>query len=216
LVLEVIRERLPDEQRGAILQSALWMVNNYLPSEPPPTDVRSWPIWDTMGALVRELIPEAIKARIGHPTSRLAGMLGMFIAEKNLWPEAESLARLALEMDKRMLGHEHPDVAISLNNLALLLKATNRLGQAEPLYRRALEIDEKNYGSDQPRVATGLNNLARLYYAQGQYAKAYSITNAESNRAWEIGLSALHPGLPTNLPQEPEGGSFRWYRFQGS
>jgi hypothetical protein len=81
LVLEVIREQLPDEQRGAILQSALWMVNNYLPSEPPPTDVRSWPIWDTMGAHVRELISEAIKARIGHPTSQLAGMFGMFIAE---------------------------------------------------------------------------------------------------------------------------------------
>jgi tetratricopeptide (TPR) repeat protein len=84
-----------------------------------------------------------------------------------LWPEAESLARLALEIGEKTLGREHPDVAISLNHLALLLKDMNRLGEAEPLYRRALEIDEKNYGSDHPMVATGLNNLARLYYAQG-------------------------------------------------
>jgi len=35
------------------------------------------------------------------------------------------------------LWPDHPDVAISLNNLALLLKDTNRLAEAEPLMRRA-------------------------------------------------------------------------------
>ena len=72
LVQEAIRERLPDEQRSAVLQSALWMVNNYLPGDPPPYDVRSWPIWEPMVAHVEELISEAVKAGIGQPTSRLA------------------------------------------------------------------------------------------------------------------------------------------------
>ena len=48
-----------------------------------------------------------------------------------------------------------------LNNLAVLLKDTNRLEEAEPLMRRALDIWEKAYGPDHPQVATGLNNLAR-------------------------------------------------------
>jgi L-alanine-DL-glutamate epimerase-like enolase superfamily enzyme len=33
LVQEAIRERLPDEQRAAVLQSALWMVNSHLPGD---------------------------------------------------------------------------------------------------------------------------------------------------------------------------------------
>jgi len=84
LVQEAIRERLPDEQRDDILQRALLMVSNYLPGDPPPNDVRSWPIWETMVAHVEELISEAVKARIGQPTSRLASRLGMFLAEKSL------------------------------------------------------------------------------------------------------------------------------------
>ena len=52
-------------------------------------------------------------------------------------------------------GSDHPDVARDLNNLALLLQATNRSSEAEPLVRRALAIDEKSYGPDHPTVAYG-------------------------------------------------------------
>ncbi len=50
--------------------------------------------------------------------------------------------RRALSIDERSLGPDHPNVAVGLNNLAQLLKATNRLAEAEPLMRRALAIDE--------------------------------------------------------------------------
>ncbi len=42
-------------------------------------------------------------------------------------------------------------MAIRLNNLAQLLKATNRLAEAEPLMRRALAIVEKSLGADHPQ-----------------------------------------------------------------
>ena len=48
--------------------------------------------------------------------------------------------RRALAIDEKAFGPDHPDVATALNNLAALLRATNRLGEAEPLYRRALAI----------------------------------------------------------------------------
>ena len=38
-------------------------------------------------------------------------------------------------------------MAIRLNNLALVLQATNRVVEAEPLMRRALAIDEASYGN---------------------------------------------------------------------
>ena len=68
----------------------------------------------------------------------------------------------ALAIYEKSYGPEHPTVAIRLNNLALLLKATNRPEEAEPMMRRALAIDEKSYEPENPNVARDLNNLARL------------------------------------------------------
>ena len=160
LILEAIRERLPKEDRKGILQGMMFLVDNYLPGDPPPDDVRSWPLWETMAAHVVDLISQAMDAHIGHPTSRLASMLGMFWAEKGVWPEAEWLARLALMIDEQVLGPEHPTVAIRLNNLSQLLK-DNRVGEVETLLRRALAIEEKSV-QNSAVMALRLHNLAAL------------------------------------------------------
>jgi tetratricopeptide (TPR) repeat protein len=62
--------------------------------------------------------------------------------------------------------------AIRLNNLALLLQATNRPGEAEPLMRRALGINEASLGRDHPNVAICLNNLAALLHATNRLGEA--------------------------------------------
>ena len=54
---------------------------------------------------------------------------------------------------------------LALNNLAQLLKDTNRLADANPLMRRALAIDEQSFGPEHPKVAIALNNLAVLLKA---------------------------------------------------
>jgi len=41
---------------------------------------------------------------------------------------------LTLKIDETSFGLGHPDVARDLNNLALLLRETNRHAEAEPLY----------------------------------------------------------------------------------
>ncbi len=60
------------------------------------------------------------------------------------------------------LGLEHPDVAGSLNNLALLYVTQGRYAEAEPLYQRSLAIWEKALGPEHPNVATSLENYAAL------------------------------------------------------
>ena len=80
--------------------------------------------------------------------------------------------RRALAIDERSYGPDHPDAAIRLNNLALLLQATNRLDQAESLLRRALAISERSYGPDHPTVAIRLNNLAKLLQDTNRPAEA--------------------------------------------
>ena len=86
--------------------------------------------------------------------------------------EAEPLMRRALEIDQIALGEQHPNVAIRLNNLTMLLHDTNRIEEAEPLMRRALEIDKAAFGEQHPTVATGLNNLALLLQATHRIEEA--------------------------------------------
>ena len=69
----------------------------------------------------------------------------------------------ALELRKRLLGDEHPDVATSLNNLALLYDSQGRYSEADPLLVQALELRKRLLREEHPHVAASLNNLAYLY-----------------------------------------------------
>ena len=59
-------------------------------------------------------------------------------------------------------GPEHPEVAITLNNLAELYRALRRYSEAESLYKRSPSIFEKALGADHPNAATVLENYAFL------------------------------------------------------
>ena len=82
------------------------------------------------------------------------------------------LAERALAIREKLLGQEHPDVAESLNNLAVLYREQGNYAQAEPLFQRALAIREKAFGQEHPDFAESLNNLGELYRLQGNYTQA--------------------------------------------
>ena len=94
------------------------------------------------------------------------------VQRQGRYAEAEPLYRRSLEIKEKQLGPDHPDVAGSLNNLAILYADQGRYAEAEPLYRRSLKIREAKLGPDHPDVAASLNNLAILYQSQGRYAEA--------------------------------------------
>ena len=73
-----------------------------------------------------------------------------------------SRSKRSLAIQEKALGPNHPDVAMSLNNLAVLYGDQGRYADAEPLYKRSLAIKEKALGPDHPDVAESLNNLAEL------------------------------------------------------
>ena len=51
---------------------------------------------------------------------------------------ARPLIERAVAIREKVLGPEHPDTAVSLSNLAILLQAQGDLAGARPLYERAL------------------------------------------------------------------------------
>jgi tetratricopeptide (TPR) repeat protein len=103
-----------------------------------------------------------------------------------------------MAIDERSYGPDHPHVATALNNLAGLLKATNRLDEAEPLFRQALAIWEKSLGSEHPNVAFVLNNLALLFRATNRLDEAEPLYRRAS-AIWEKSFGRDHPQVATAL-----------------
>jgi tetratricopeptide (TPR) repeat protein len=78
------------------------------------------------------------------------------------YSEADPLYQRSLAIIEKALGKDHPFMATSLNNLALLYQAQGKYDQAELLYQRSLAIDEKALGKDHPKTKTVKNNLKKL------------------------------------------------------
>ena len=95
-----------------------------------------------------------------------------FYNGQGLYNQALPWYKQCLEVTKKRLGEEHPDVATSLNNLALLYDFQGRYSEAEPLYIQALALRRQLLGEEHPDIAGSLNNLASLYNSQGRYSEA--------------------------------------------
>jgi CHAT domain-containing protein/Tfp pilus assembly protein PilF len=114
------------------------------------------------------------------------------------YDEAIPLAQRSLAIREKALGTDHPNVATSLNNLALLYDSQGKYAQAEPLHQRSLAILEKVLGTDHLDFASSLNNLAELYRNQGKYAQAEPLAK-RSLAILEKVLGTEHPSVATSL-----------------
>jgi CHAT domain-containing protein/Tfp pilus assembly protein PilF len=114
------------------------------------------------------------------------------------YSEAERLVQRSLAIREKSLGKDHPDVALSLNNLAALYEAQGKYSEAAPLYQRSLAIVEKALGKDHSDVATSLNNLALLYKKQGKYSEAEPLYQ-RSLAIDEKALGKDHPDVAKSL-----------------
>lgn len=84
---------------------------------------------------------------------------------------ALSLKRAALALQESVLGPEHPDVATSLDMLAISLYKNKHYAEAEKLFRRALAI-YKRFPEAPEELAISYEWLAWVYDDQKQWRKA--------------------------------------------
>ena len=118
--------------------------------------------------------------------------------EQGKYNEAIPLAEKVLAIRQRILGNDHPDVAVSLDNLAVLYHTQGRYSEAETLYLQSLEMLKHLLGEEHPGVATSLNALALLYKDQGKYKKAetYFLQALEMRKRL---LGEEHPDVAQSL-----------------
>jgi tetratricopeptide (TPR) repeat protein len=86
--------------------------------------------------------------------------------------EALEDARRAVVAKEKVLGATHPDLAYSLNNVALCLDGLGEVAAAVESLARALPIVENGLGADHPRTAWMLSNYSELLNHVGRFAEA--------------------------------------------
>jgi serine/threonine protein kinase len=88
------------------------------------------------------------------------------------WVLAKQTYERALDIDRRMLGDDHPRIAPRLENLAIVAQNMGELKQAEALYLDALRREEHAYGDRHLETIIIRSNYGLLLQREGRLAEA--------------------------------------------
>ncbi|MCY1077560.1 serine/threonine-protein kinase [Archangium lansingense] len=86
--------------------------------------------------------------------------------------EALELFREAQQIRERLLGQEHPGLAVYLSNTAVALINLGRREEAIEAWRRSLRLQEVAHTPDHPSLAGPLNNLGVALRKEGKLEEA--------------------------------------------
>ncbi len=118
--------------------------------------------------------------------------LALTLERKGDFDEARKLLAEAVEINRRVLGTNSPDYAISLHNLGSALIDQGDLLGAEAKLREAMEVRRVVLGTGHPDYAVSLNNLGYVLIEQGEWRKAEPVLK----ESLEINLKRLGPDNP--------------------
>ncbi|CAB4025405.1 Nephrocystin-3, partial [Paramuricea clavata] len=115
--------------------------------------------------------------------------IGLVYSEKGDLDQAKDYYQRALEIQEKLLGPNHIDIAASYNNIGGVYYDKGNLDQAKNYYQRALEIQEKQPGPNHVNVAVSYNNIGLVYSKKGDLDQAKDYYQ----RALEIEEKELGP-----------------------
>lgn len=104
-----------------------------------------------------------------------ADELGAAYSASGRFAEAESLSRSALEIYRKLLGPEDPQVAITLSNLGSRLSKQGKNREALSCFAESLKIQEKVLGRSSPDLLPNLHGMAEIYVDQAEYKKTEAL-----------------------------------------
>ena len=111
--------------------------------------------------------------------SETRNYLALLVERKGEYPEAATLLREAVEIDRRTVGTDTPQYTTSSHNLASALIDLGDLSGAEARLRETLAIRRKVLGNDHPDLFYSLNNLAFVLLNEGDWNSAEPFAREE-------------------------------------
>jgi eukaryotic-like serine/threonine-protein kinase len=113
-----------------------------------------------------------------------------------LYQAAEPLARQALDLRRRVLPGEHPDVATSLNLFGWVTHELGRSEEAEPLLREAVAIRRRGGAPRRQDLSRSLNDLGVVLNGLKRYQDAETVLHeALTIRRAELGPEHRSVGI---------------------
>ena len=100
-------------------------------------DLLEWAKWNKTLLIEHDLFATGTT---GNLLEEVLGTTDSLLYRRGNYVEAELLYRRALAIREKSLGQNHPEVAVSLNDLAVTLQRQGRYAEAELLHRRAMAI----------------------------------------------------------------------------
>jgi tetratricopeptide (TPR) repeat protein/tRNA A-37 threonylcarbamoyl transferase component Bud32 len=118
------------------------------------------------GALLRRLR--------GHELleSWLSNNIGLLDEEENRYESALLHFQRAADLKRRVLGADHPDLALSLGNTANVLGKMKRYRESLQVNDQAMAIFGRAYGAENPTVAVHTSNRGEALAGLHRYAEA--------------------------------------------
>jgi tetratricopeptide (TPR) repeat protein len=205
--LAEVGEKQPILERTFI--TPMIAVSKRLPHSPTSQDIENVKTlvvhWEDLGKRLIDEINQETAAKNNLPVSMVADEilwvftgLGRFYQGQGLYQVAEFWYQQLVKICQTLFTGDHPNVATSLNNLAILYRNQGRYSESEPLYLEALEMTKRLFTGDHPNVATSLNNLAILYDNQGRYSEAEPLYLDALEMTKRL-FTGDHPAVATSL-----------------
>jgi serine/threonine protein kinase/tetratricopeptide (TPR) repeat protein len=99
---------------------------------------------------------------------------------------------------RRVLGPDHPDTLIAMNNLATAHQAAGKLDLALPLFEETFKLKKAKLGAEHPVTLTSLGNLASAYRDAGKLEQALAL-HEKTLQLLKIKLGPAHPNTLTSM-----------------
>jgi Tfp pilus assembly protein PilF len=107
------------------------------------------------------------------------------------------LLRETLDIRRRILGPDHRDTLMSMNNLANILFIEKRYGDAGKLEQETLDIQRRVLGPNHPDTAMSTYNLGGIALHKGKPDEALSLLR----EAVDHGLA---PNIALQMERDPD------------
>ncbi len=118
-------------------------------------------------------------------TATLLGNLALNYFYCKRFSDSEPLYQRILAIDKKLYGGtDHPSVAVTYNNLAMLNLSLGKYKEAEEQFTDAFMISQRAVGRNSPKTTLYLSNLGRVYLEVNRLSDANKVLT-ESVQAYE-------------------------------
>ena len=104
--------------------------------------------------------------------AKLLRRVGTFLVRDGKARDGESLFAMAFSFAREILGEEHPDTLLTMDDLAWSYQSLGRTKEAAEMQEKVLEVRRRILGEEHPSTLGTMDNLASSYLSLGRTKEA--------------------------------------------